>query len=77
MGITNLAGMCNEYSENEILLEYANALFEYQNVYIEIQKMRHEDVPNGKSRSNISLMAYYKKATENFPFKSLYIVETF
>jgi two-component system response regulator YcbB len=55
VGITNLAGMCNEYSENEILLEYANALFEYQNVYIEIQKMRHEDVPNGQ----ISLQHFF------------------
>ena len=55
VGITNLAGMCSEYSENEVLLEYANALFEYQNVYIEIQKMRHEDVPNGQ----ISLQHFF------------------
>lgn len=48
VGINNLAGMCIEYPENEILLEYANCLFEYQNIYIEIQKLRGIDIHRGQ-----------------------------
>jgi len=55
IGISNLAAMCNEYPENEILFEYANSLFEYQNVSIEIQKIRHNDVP----RNQISIQHFF------------------
>ncbi len=49
VGITNLATMCMDYPENDILLEYANNLFEYQNIHIEIQRLRNnEDVRRGQ-----------------------------
>lgn len=48
MGIVNLATMFTDYPENEILLEYANNLFEYQNVHIEIQRLRNEKVRHGQ-----------------------------
>ncbi|MDN3537535.1 DNA-binding domain-containing protein [Limosilactobacillus fermentum] len=48
MGITNLATMCIDYPENDILLEYANNLFEYQNIHVEIQRLHHQDVRRGQ-----------------------------
>lgn len=48
VGITNLATMCTDYPENEILLEYANNLFEYQNVHIEIQRLHNQPVRHGQ-----------------------------
>lgn len=48
MGIANLATMCTDYPENEILLEYANNLFEYQNVHVEIQRLHNEKVRRGQ-----------------------------
>lgn len=43
-GLNNLAHMCIDYPENDIILEYANNLFEYKNVHNEIE------VINGKSK---------------------------
>lgn len=54
-GITNLATMCIDYPENEILLEYANNLFEYQNVHSEMQRQRNEEAP----KSQISLQHFF------------------
>lgn len=48
VGITNLATMCIDYPENDILLEYANNLFEYQNIHVEIQRLHHQDVRRGQ-----------------------------
>lgn len=36
-GLNNLAHMCIDYPENDIILEYANNLFEYKNVHNEMQ----------------------------------------
>ena len=55
VGITNLATMCIEYPENEILLEYANCLFQYQNVYNEMQKLRDMET----SHSQISIQHFF------------------
>ncbi|MEY8442493.1 DNA-binding domain-containing protein [Lactobacillaceae bacterium 24-114] len=35
-GLNNLAHMCIDYPENDIILEYANNLFEYKNVHNEM-----------------------------------------
>lgn len=43
IGLTNLAIMCIDYPENEILLEYANALFEYKNIHNEIQRIENQN----------------------------------
>ena len=36
-GLNNLAHMCIDYPENDIILEYANNLFEYKNVHNEMK----------------------------------------
>ncbi len=54
-GITNLATMCIDYPENEILLEYANNLFEYQNIHIEMARLRDEE----PQKSQISLQHFF------------------
>lgn len=43
IGLTNLAIMCIDYPENDILLEYANALFEYKNIHNEIQRIENQN----------------------------------
>ncbi|WP_270237978.1 DNA-binding domain-containing protein [Lactobacillus delbrueckii] len=55
IGIVNLAIMCIDYPDNEILLDYANNLFEYQNIHVEMQ---HQ---NGKEleRRQISLQHFF------------------
>lgn len=55
IGIVNLATMCIDYPDNEILLDYANNLFEYQNIHLEMQ---HQ---NGKEleRRQISLQHFF------------------
>lgn len=55
IGIVNLATMCIDYPDNEILLDYANNLFEYQNIHVEMQ---HQ---NGKEleRRQISLQHFF------------------
>lgn len=54
-GIANLATMCIDYPENDILLEYANNLFEYQNVHIEMLRLRDEEAP----KNQISLQHFF------------------
>ena len=55
IGIVNLATMCIDYPDNEMLLDYANNLFEYQNIHVEMQ---HQ---NGKAleRGQISLQHFF------------------
>lgn len=55
IGIVNLATMCIDYPDNEMLLDYANNLFEYQNIHVEMQ---HQ---NGKvlERGQISLQHFF------------------
>ena len=55
IGIVNLATMCIDYPDNEMLLDYANNLFEYQNIHVEMQ---HQ---NGKEleRRQISLQHFF------------------
>lgn len=55
VGICNLAGMCIEYPENEVLLEYANSLFDFQNVYNEMQRIREV----GAQRGQISIQHFF------------------
>lgn len=43
IGLTNLAIICIDYPENDILLEYANALFEYKNIHNEIQRIENQN----------------------------------
>lgn len=62
VGITNLAAMCIDYPENELLLEYANNLFEYKNIHVEIQRLNQEQPDNSQlSLPHFFLMDYYKK----------------
>ena len=55
IGIVNLATMCIDYPDNEILLDYPNNLFEYLNIHVEMQ---HQ---NGKEleRRQISLQHFF------------------
>ncbi|MBW9308941.1 response regulator [Lactobacillus delbrueckii] len=55
IGVVNLATMCIDYPDNEMLLDYANNLFEYQNIHVEMQ---HQ---NGKEleRRQISLQHFF------------------
>lgn len=54
-GIANLAAMCIDYPENDVLLEYANNLFEYQNVHIEIQHLKNA----GGVQSKVSIQHFF------------------
>ncbi|XRD93556.1 DNA-binding domain-containing protein [Pediococcus pentosaceus] len=47
--------MCIEYPENEVLLEYANSLFDFQNVYNEMQRIREV----GAQRGQISIQHFF------------------
>jgi len=48
VGVVNLAAMCMDYPENDILLEYANNLFDYQNIHIEIQRLKGKKIQRGQ-----------------------------
>lgn len=48
LGLNNLAHMCIDYPENDIILEYANNLFEYKNVHNEINKISGEEKGGGQ-----------------------------
>lgn len=43
VGISNLANMCIDYPENDILFDYANNLFEYRNIHSEMRKLNGEN----------------------------------
>lgn len=55
IGLTNLALMCIDYPENDILLEYANVLFEYKNVHNEILQLQNEQT----NKSKISIQHFF------------------
>ncbi|APG72297.1 response regulator receiver protein [Lactobacillus delbrueckii subsp. jakobsenii ZN7a-9 = DSM 26046] len=55
IGIVNLATMCIDYPDNEILLDYANNLFEYQNIHVEMQHQNGK----GLERRQISLQHFF------------------
>lgn len=42
VGISNFTNMCLDYPENDILLDYANNLFEYRNIHNEMRKLNGE-----------------------------------
>ncbi len=47
-GLNNLAHMCMDYPENDIILEYANNLYEYKNVHNEISFLKGERTNGGQ-----------------------------
>lgn len=47
-GLNNLAHMCLDYPENDIILEYANNLFEYKNVHNEMKIINGESKHGGQ-----------------------------
>lgn len=55
VGITNLAVMSSDYPENDILMEYANNLFGYQSIHIEIQRLSDKKV----RRSQVSIQHFF------------------
>lgn len=55
VGITNLATMCIDYPDNEMLLDYANNLFEYQNIHVEMQHQNGKELERGQ----ISLQHFF------------------
>ncbi|SEM80663.1 two-component system, response regulator YcbB [Ligilactobacillus sp. WC1T17] len=55
VGITNLATMCIDYPDNEMLLDYANNLFGYQNIHAEIQHQNGIEIERGQ----ISLQHFF------------------
>ena len=54
-GIVNLATMCIDYPDNEMLLDYANNLFEYQNIHVEMQYQNGKELERGQ----ISLQHFF------------------
>lgn len=54
-GLSNLAHMCMDYPENDIILEYANNLYEYKNVHNEMAYLRGER----KSSGQVSLKHFF------------------
>lgn len=48
IGIVNLATMCIDYPDNEMLLDYANNLFEYQNIHVEMQHQNGKELERGQ-----------------------------
>ncbi|MGT2686887.1 DNA-binding domain-containing protein [Streptococcus porcinus] len=46
--MVNIAHLCLDDFENEITLQYANALFGYQNIHLEIQVIQEESFQGGK-----------------------------
>lgn len=55
IGIVNLATMCIDYPDNEMLLDYANNLFEYQNIHVEMQHQNGKELERGQ----ISLQHFF------------------
>lgn len=55
IGIVNLATMCIDYPDNDMLLDYANNLFEYQNVHAEILHQNGTELERGQ----ISLQHFF------------------
>lgn len=55
IGIVNLATMCIDYPDNEMLLDYANNLFEYQNIHVEMQHQNDKELERGQ----ISLQHFF------------------
>ncbi|GHN61391.1 chemotaxis protein CheY [Lactobacillus delbrueckii] len=55
IGIVNLATMCIDYPDNEMLLDYANNLFEYQNIHVEMQHQNGKELEQGQ----ISLQHFF------------------
>lgn len=55
IGIVNLATMCIDYPDNEMLLDYANNLFEYQNIHVEMQHQNSKELERGQ----ISLQHFF------------------
>ncbi|RZM15266.1 transcriptional regulator [Lactobacillus delbrueckii] len=55
IGIVNLATMCIDYPDNEMLLDYANNLFEYQNIHVEMQHQNGKELKRGQ----ISLQHFF------------------
>lgn len=47
-GLNNLAHMCIDYPENDIILEYANNLYEYKNVHNEIAYLQGQRQTGGQ-----------------------------
>lgn len=47
-GLNNLAHMCIDYPENDIILEYANNLYEYKNVHNEIAYLQGQRQSGGQ-----------------------------
>ncbi|MCH3922246.1 DNA-binding domain-containing protein [Limosilactobacillus sp.] len=47
-GLNNLAHMCIDYPENDIILEYANNLYEYKNVHNEIAYLQGQRTSGGQ-----------------------------
>ncbi|KRL63035.1 DNA-binding domain-containing protein [Lactobacillus psittaci] len=60
VGITNLATMCIDYPENDILLDYANNLFEYKNIHNEIEALESEKC----AKVEISLQHFFNGLLE-------------
>lgn len=47
-GLNNLAHMCIDYPENDIILEYANNLYEYKNIHNEIAYLQGQRQNGGQ-----------------------------
>ncbi|MCZ9310983.1 DNA-binding domain-containing protein [Weissella koreensis] len=49
VGLTNLAHLCLDDYENELFINYGNALFEYKNVHEEMQYLQGKRAEHGKT----------------------------
>lgn len=49
VGLTNLAHLCLDDFENELFINYGNALFEYKNVHEEMQYLQGKRTEHGKT----------------------------
>ncbi|WP_341348853.1 DNA-binding domain-containing protein [Weissella koreensis] len=47
--LTNLAHLCLDDYENELFINYGNALFEYKNVHEEMQYLQGKRAEHGKT----------------------------
>ena len=54
-GLNNLAHMCMDYPENDIILEYANNLYEYKNAHTEMSFIKGDK----KSGGQVSLKHFF------------------
>ena len=76
VGITNLAGMCNEYSENEILLEYANAFLNTKTSTLKFRRCATKTFLTAKSPQHFLWWLTAKKPRKAFHLNAYIIVET-